>query len=115
MMYLMQAQFCLRTCWQTPLYAVHLLWTVARNCWEQQHLVQYSCFCCEHLSTADAFQPHQAKLTKIHIHRATKCMLNNLVAACVAVLYMSCHALHVLSLRKYEVAHKRAHYIYMSK
>lgn len=72
-------------------------------------LYQYSCFCSQHLSTADAFQPYRAKLIEIHIHHATKCMLHNLVSTCIAVLYMSCHALHVFSLRKYEVAHNREH------
>lgn len=36
-------------------------------------------------------------------------MPNNLVATCIAMFYMYCRVLHVLPLRKYEVAHKREH------
>lgn len=62
----------------------------------QQHLYHSCCFCSEHLPTADAFQPYQAKMTEIHIHSGLK------MHALQSGGHVYCHVLHVLQLRKYE-------------
>lgn len=72
---------------------------------DKQCLCHHSCFCSEYLLTA--FQRYQEKVTEIHTHSAIKTHAKQPGGHMYCHIFMYCHVLHVLPLRKYEVAHKR--------
>lgn len=70
----------------------------------KQHLCHHSCFWSEYLLTA--FQLYQEKVTKINIDSAIKMHAQKPGGHLYCHVFMYCHVVHVLPLRKYEVAHK---------